>query len=170
MKVIRVQGTAYRVHSPKWAFQPTSGRGAGTYGGRANRPGVDALYLSLDTETALAEYKQTSDLLPPGLIASYTLDINPVIDVTEGLPVEDDALWEDFYCDWRKLYFNERIEPPSWVLADRVISMGMKGIVFRSAITGSSNVVIYTGLLGEGDVLAVNDPGGMLPKNQASWE
>ncbi|MBB5547645.1 RES family NAD+ phosphorylase [Paraburkholderia fungorum] len=97
MKVIRLQGTAYRVLSPKWAFQPTSGRGAGTHGGRANRPGVDAIYLSLDTETALAEYKQTSDLLMPGLIASYSLDIGSVVDITAGPPVEDDPLWDDFW-------------------------------------------------------------------------
>ncbi|MBB5547803.1 hypothetical protein GGD70_008167 [Paraburkholderia fungorum] len=31
-------------------------------------------------------------------------------------------------------------------------------------------MVIYTGLLGEDDILVVNDPGGMLPKNQSSWE
>jgi RES domain-containing protein len=54
---------AYRVHDPKWAFAPTSGAGAGKYGGRANRPGVNAIYLSLDLATALAEYRQTDALL-----------------------------------------------------------------------------------------------------------
>lgn len=38
---------AYRVHDPKWAYAPTSGAGAGSHGGRANRPGISALYLSL---------------------------------------------------------------------------------------------------------------------------
>lgn len=57
--------TAYRVLHPKWAFSPTSGEGAAKYGGRANRPGIAALYLSLDPETALAEYKQVDTLLPP---------------------------------------------------------------------------------------------------------
>jgi len=49
---------AYRVHTPKWAYSLTSGAGASMHGGRANRPGIQALYLSLELETALAEYKQ----------------------------------------------------------------------------------------------------------------
>jgi RES domain-containing protein len=53
----------YRMHTPKWAVAPTCGAGAATYGGRANRPGIAALYLSLDTETAVKEYQQVSMLL-----------------------------------------------------------------------------------------------------------
>ena len=52
------EGVAYRVHNPKWAYEPTSGAGAGTHGGRLNRPGIDALYLSTSTEAAISEYKQ----------------------------------------------------------------------------------------------------------------
>ncbi|WP_245470224.1 hypothetical protein [Mesorhizobium sp. M7A.F.Ca.MR.362.00.0.0] len=32
--------------TPKWAFLPTSGAGAAIDGGRFNRPGVEALYLT----------------------------------------------------------------------------------------------------------------------------
>ena len=49
--------TAYRMHVPKWAVAPTSGVGAAKHGGRANRPGVEALYLALETETAVREYQ-----------------------------------------------------------------------------------------------------------------
>ena len=35
--------TAYRMHMPKWATAPMSGAGTATHGGRANRPGVQAL-------------------------------------------------------------------------------------------------------------------------------
>ena len=45
--------TAYRMHSPKWAVWPTSGAGAAKHGGRANRPGLPALYLALDADTAV---------------------------------------------------------------------------------------------------------------------
>ena len=45
--------TAYRMHTPRWAGTPTSGAGAGVHGGRANRPGTDALYLALDPGGAL---------------------------------------------------------------------------------------------------------------------
>ena len=63
-----LNAVAYRVHQPKWSFAPTSAAGARTYGGRANRPGINALYLSLELETALAEYQQLDALLPPGLM------------------------------------------------------------------------------------------------------
>lgn len=66
-----LNAVVYRVHQPKWSFAPTSGAGAGAYGGRANRPGVNALYLSLELETALAEYQQLDALLPPGLLVSF---------------------------------------------------------------------------------------------------
>lgn len=43
-------------------------------------------------------------------------------------------LWEEFYCDWRELWFNQRVEPPSWVLADEALAAGAKGILFGSRI------------------------------------
>ena len=58
-----LQTIVYRVHQPKWSFAPTSGAGAGTHGGRANRPGVNALYLSEKLETALAGVVQKRPFL-----------------------------------------------------------------------------------------------------------
>ncbi|WP_265645381.1 RES domain-containing protein [Verminephrobacter aporrectodeae] len=57
--------TLFRAHAPQWASRPTSGAGAAAKGGRFNREGVEALYLSLDEITALREYQQTSSFLPP---------------------------------------------------------------------------------------------------------
>ncbi len=54
----------FRAHTPQWASRPASGAGAASKGGRFNRPGVGALYLSLDELTALREYQQTSPFLP----------------------------------------------------------------------------------------------------------
>lgn len=54
-----LSGTFYRLHSPRWAYQPTSGAGAAKHGGRANRAGVEALYLAGNVETAVAEFKQS---------------------------------------------------------------------------------------------------------------
>lgn len=48
--------TAYRMHAPRWATAPTSGAGAAIHGGRANRPGIAALYLSPDSDSAIREY------------------------------------------------------------------------------------------------------------------
>ena len=81
-----------------------------------------------------------------------------------------DPIWEDFYCDWRELWFNQHIEPPSWVMGDEVIAAGAKGILFQSHIfTGGSNLVVYPDTFIATDSLAVFDPGQALPKNQDSW-
>lgn len=50
--------SAYRMHLPRWAVAPTSGAGAAKHGGRVNWPGVAALYLALDIDTAVKEYQQ----------------------------------------------------------------------------------------------------------------
>ena len=79
-------------------------------------------------------------------------------------------LWEDFYCDWRALWFNQRIEPPSWIVGDTVIAAGGKGILFPSqANAGGSNLVLFVNALTATDSLQVYDPGRSLPQNQNSW-
>ena len=163
--------TAYRMHTPKWASTPTSGAGAAIHGGRANRPGTQALYLALEVDTAVREYQQVSPLMPPGTLVSYTVSAKAIIDFRRGY---DSAawppLWEEFFCDWRELWFNQRVEPPSWVLADEALAAGAKGILFASRIAqGGVNLVLYNETLGAGDALTVYDPAGALPKNQDSW-
>lgn len=163
--------TAWRMHTPRWAVAPTSGAGAAAHGGRANRPGTPALYLSLETETAVREYQQLSPLMPPGTLVAYTVQVAPVADFRGGFDTAHwSALWEEFHGPWRELWFDQRIEPPSWVLADEALAAGAKGILFRSAVApGGVNLVLYTEALAGGDRLEVHDPGGLLPKNQDSW-
>ncbi len=165
-----LEAVVFRVHQPKWSFAPTSGAGACTHGGRANRPGVNALYLSLELETALAEYQQLDALLPPRLMVSYNLKVDSLVDFRGGFTRDWDALWQDFHCDWRKMHFDQGIEPPSWVIGDQVLAAGAKGIMFNSAITGGANLVIYTDALTGADAINVYDPGNDLPKNQSSWK
>jgi RES domain-containing protein len=169
MILTNLLAVAYRVHDPKWASAPASGAGAGKYGGRANRPGVNALYLSLELETALAEYKQMDALLEPALMVSYQLSVESVVDFRKGFSSEWDPLWQDFFCDWRRMHFYEGIEPPSWVLGDEVIAAGAKGIMFKSIITGGTNIVLYNDALTSMDTIKVHDPHQALPKNQNSW-
>lgn len=170
MIVAPFNSVAYRVHQPKWSFVPTSGAGAGTYGGRANRPGVNALYLSLELETALSEYRQLDALLPPGLMVSYNVSVDAIVDFRGGYTSDWDPIWQDFYCDWRNIYFNQGIEPPSWIIGDQVLDAGGKGILFNSTITGGANLVIYTDALTGLDSITAYDPNNALPKNQQSWE
>ena len=163
--------TAYRMHTPRWAMAPTSGAGAAAHGGRANRPGTAALYLALEPETAVREFQQLSPLMPPGTLVSYTVRVAPVVDFRAGHDgARWSALWEEFHSDWRELWFNQRVEPPSWVLADEAIAAGAKGILFVSKLAPSGlNLVIYNDMLTTDDTLQVYDPTGALPKNQDSW-
>lgn len=162
---------AYRMHVPMWAVAPTSGAGAAKHGGRVNRPGVAALYLCLDSETAVKEYQQVSTLMPPGTLVSYRVSAAPVVDFRQGFePATWSTLWQSFYCDWRNLWFDQRVEPPSWVLADEAIAAGAKGILFRSHVASEGiNLVLYMDLLEASDRLEVYDPTRALPKNQDSW-
>ena len=54
MKVIRLgpDEVFYRFLTPKWSHLPSSGAGAAQNGGRFNRPGVEAVYLAREVETA----------------------------------------------------------------------------------------------------------------------
>jgi RES domain-containing protein len=162
---------AYRMHTPKWAMSPMSGAGAAAHGGRLNRVGLEALYLALETETAIKEYQQVSTLLPPGTLVSYQVSAAKVADFRVGFDAAHwSEIWNDFFCDWRALWFNERIEPPSWVIADEAIAQGAQGILFASAIApGGSNLVLFPSMLTASDAIRVFDPAAALPKNQDSW-
>jgi len=161
----------FRAHTPKWASQPLSGAGAAAKGGRFNREGVEALYLSLDELTALREYQQTSPILPPCTMCSYTAALSSLVDLRQlhrGAPWDD--LWHDWREDWRHLRMDLHIEPPGWVLGDMVLGQGHTGILFPSLThEGGVNVVVYPERLGGDNTIEVNDPDHRLPGDQRSW-
>ena len=69
-----------------------------------------------------------------------------------------------------RLWFDERIEPPSWVLGDEVVAAGARGLLFRSLVAPTGvNLVVYPEALGPADEVTVYDPQGSLPKSQDSW-
>ena len=74
----------HRYLTPKWAFLPTSGAGAAIDGGRFNRPGVEALYLSRSAQTALEEYRQGASIIPPATLAAYKITLAEVADLSQG--------------------------------------------------------------------------------------
>jgi RES domain-containing protein len=164
--------TLYRCHDPKWAISPISGAGAARVGGRFNRKAIEALYLSFESKTALSEYRQTSELLPPCTICSYKANIDtPLVDLRKlhrGQPWDD--LWQDWAEDWRHALFDLHTEPASWVLSDLVRDAKHCGIIFPSAIEATGlNLVIYPDLISATSRLEVFDPLHQLPKDQSSW-
>jgi RES domain-containing protein len=158
------RASCYRVLTPRWAHQPYSGAGAAARGGRFNRPGTPALYLSLAPETALAEFAQAATLFGPGTIAAYHLTLGHVVDFSAGyLPTVWDRPWAEWSCPWKQIAMIERRDPPSWALADTVRAAGAAGLLFPSTQDlGGTNLVIYLDLLAPDDKIEVHDPTGQL--------
>lgn len=163
MKIGSLSGEPfYRMHTPRWAKTPTSGAGAAKHGGRFNRPGVPALYLAGQTETAIAEYKQDLSLMPPGTLVQYELSLSAAVMLDQYEAEKWDPIWEDWNCEWRKLAL-EGTEPPSWLMGDIAMESGAKGILFPSTKQPSGlNLVVYTERLGPKDLLRAVDPRGDL--------
>jgi hypothetical protein len=69
------------------------------------------------------------------------------------------------------LWFNNQIEPPSWVLGDLVLSARAEGILFNSRLASmGTNLVLYPGVFNEADTISVFDHAGALSKTQTSWQ
>ena len=161
----------YRFLTPKWSHLPLSGAGAAEDGGRFNRPGVEALYLSSSPDTALAEYKQGARIPPPATLAAYQLSVTEIVDFSGGHdPAQWASEWAGWDCNWRKIARLEKKTPPSWRLSDRLVERGAKGLLFPSLQSaGGLNLVIFINNLLPDDIVRVHDPEGRSPRDQSSW-
>lgn len=159
----------YRVIVPAFADTPLSGMGAAHQGGRFNRPGHEALYLSLDEATALAEYRQDNPWLPPGTICTFFVEGLRIADFSAGFdPAKWTEVWADFDVDWRAEWFGRSVEPPTWYMADDVVAAGLDGIMFPSqARPGGINLVVYGSSRRPAAELDVYDPDGRLTQKRA---
>lgn len=166
---VRVHHRVWRVLSPRWAHAPLSGGGAAVNGGRFNRPGTEALYLSFDLMTAIVEYQQEFGNRP-GTFCAYDAEIRPIVDpmdtrVLKALKVKTD----DLGCPWKEIAWINNQDPPTWRLADRLIEDRVAGIKVPSFQNkGGINLVLWKW----GDVksrrLDVLDPNDELPKDRDS--
>lgn len=173
MKIVRLgpDEIFHRYLTPKWAFVPLSGAGAAVDGGRFNRPGVEALYLSRSAQTALEEYRQGASITPPTTLAAYILALEKVADLSAGYdPASWSPAWSEWDCNWRKLARIDGKIPPSWMLADSLVVEGFSGVLFPSLRHhGGTNLVVFSGNLTSVDKLQVHDPDRRLPRDQSSW-
>ena len=161
----------HRVIVPRWSHAPTSGAGAARKGGRFNRPGLEALYLSKDAITAVEEYRQHERLLPPGTLVTFLVGPLMVVDFSAGFESGRwEPIWADYACNWRRLAFDERSEPPSWVLGDLALDAGAAGILFPSSVhAGGTNLVLFNSSQLPARMLRVHDPDKHLPDDARSW-
>jgi RES domain-containing protein len=162
----------HRYHSPDWASLPLSGAGAAISGGRFNRPGVEALYLSADAVTALAEYQQGASIAPPGTLVAYRINMPGVVDFSGGFDAAHwSAPWAEAGCGWKYLARIEQREPPSWRLGDGLIRDGTRGLLFPSVRNkGGINLVLFMANLDMDCRVDVHDPDRRLPRDRRSWE
>jgi RES domain-containing protein len=161
----------YRFIVPRYSHAPTSGAGAAIKGGRFNREGLEALYLSQTVETALEEYRQHAKLLAPGTITTFLVSRLTVVDFSAGYVAGTwDPLWAEYTCNWRQMAFDLGVEPPSWVLADLALDAGAAGILFPSTVhAGGINLVLFNSSALPAEALAVYDPQRQLPRDAKSW-
>ena len=160
----------YRALTPRWAFKPESGEGAATHGGRFNRIGLEARYLAQTQAGALAEYQGDEFLMPPATLATYLVTADPIVDFTGGyvagtwLPI-----WEQAYCDWKRLANLDRVEPPSWTIGDLVRNAGAAGLLYRSVRKPEEICLVLYPDMQSAFTAPVHDPDNHLPRDQSSW-
>lgn len=170
---MRFKGRAYRAHDPRWSFDPTSGKGAAITGGRFNIKGQEALYLSLEAVTALAECTQGfANRMLPLTLCEYDVDCDGVVDLTDAeirkaLGVSD----ADMACAW--LSFLRRGKPaPSQTVAKALVAKRMNGALVPSFVPGIDGEAVNLVLWKWGDRLphkvSVYDPDERLPKARAA--
>ena len=172
---MRHRGLVYRAHNPYWSFSPLSGEGARQDGGRFNPKGTAALYTSLTETVALAEYHQGFPRRPqPATLCAYEVDCADIADLTDAATRSALHVQEtDLSCPWEWLVGIGQ-QPPSWVLAARLIQQGLAGIVVPSfavnAPPNGKNLVFWRwdNVLPHQVVLIDDDE--RLPRNQESWQ
>jgi RES domain-containing protein len=155
-----------------WSYEPLSGNGAKQYGGRFNRPGCAALYLSLDPTTAWMEAQQGFPFKPqPMTLIAYELDCAKIADLNDELLLKSiGSSNQDLGCAWEYL-ITQNIEPPTWRLAEQLRALDVSGILVRSFASGctakNQNLVLWD--WSESNSVRVIDDFGRLPKTTESW-
>lgn len=136
---MRFHGTLYRALNPIYACDPMSGRGAELYGGRFNKKGVPALYLSLSVMTALREANQVGSLQPTTLI-SYDAVIERVFDTSDVAALKAEGMDPSTLADptWRD-QMKAAGEAGTQVFARRLSAAGYHGLLVRSFASGAGD-------------------------------
>lgn len=160
---MKAPDTAFRAHNPLWSHRPTSGEGAARHGGRFNRIGWPALYLSLRYETAVLEAAQGfAKKLQPLTIVQYEIDCEDVVDLTQR---PEQTKWKAslamLTCPWLALAEAGQAVP-TWDLAERMRTVGVAGIMVPSFAPGAGradrNLVLWKwGSRRPHRVLAIDD-------------
>jgi RES domain-containing protein len=155
-----------------WA--PTSGEGAAGKGGRFNPKGVPALYLALSVEGMLLEMGHGfAHRFDPLTICAYDVEVDGIVDLrTESDRAIAGVTLDAMACGWFYDITTGR-KPPSWTVAERLISDDATGILVPSFARGArpdaANLVLWRWGADPPHRILVDDPSERLPRNQTSW-
>lgn len=167
---IRLRGRFWRMLAPKWAHAPLSGEGAAARGGRFNPPGIQALYMSQNYVTAIAEYEQ--DLgIRPGTLCAYDVEVAGVVNLCDAeIRTRAGVELEELRSPWKHIALVLRQRPPTWVLAERLYQRGAAGVRVPSVQDpGGVNLVLWRWNDAPSRRVEILDPLGDLPGDQQSW-
>lgn len=161
---ISIDARFWRMLSIRWQREPLSGAGAARLGGRWNRPGLPALYLSADHATAVLEFHQ--DLVRPGTLATYEVRSQAIVDLTNPAVAERFGLNDaSIAAEWRSMVAIQKIDPPGWRAADAMIGIGADGALVPSVQhPGGVNLVLWkwSATTNDGANIQLIDPHGDL--------
>ena len=160
----------YRAHSPRYAYAPLSGAGAGTTGGRWNAPGDEALYLTADPTTAILETQPDLDSFKPVTLVSYVLSDAQLFDTRDPAGHASHRISRELLRTNWYTHVIEKTEAPTWALAKRLAREGFHGLSYASMLNNLENVVLWSWNRPGGAKLRVIDHDRRLPQNQRSWE
>jgi RES domain-containing protein len=156
------RGRVWRILSPRWAHSPLSGDGAARNGGRWNRPGQPALYMSEQIETAFAEYQQELGVRP-GTFVAHDVEAT-LVDLTRPDVLEAvGAAKAELLSPWKSVAWVEGRTPATWRLADRLSGEHCGVRVPSAQYASGANLVLWTWNMPGGARVSVLDPRRELP-------
>ena len=171
---MKVEGTFYRAHDPRWSWTPLSGDGAAVGGARWNSKGTPALYLASSPGGAINEViRGLPGFIEPLTLCSYKVECEDICDLTDQNELAALGLdSHDFRTPWRS-YLAAGETPPTWSISGLLIAQGRAGIRVQSYAKGAKpdhiNLVLWKWGPDLPYKVDVYDPSGRLPKNQLSW-
>jgi RES domain-containing protein len=156
-----LSGRYWRMLGIRWQKRPFES-GSHLTGQRWNGPGVAALYLSPDHDTAIQEMHQ--NLVRPGTLVAFDVEATAIADLSDVDPAVT-------LCAWRTIHQINKAVPPSWTLADQLIAAGADGALVPSAQNkGGTNLVLWRWHdgrgPGDGAALSLIDPDAALTKKR----
>lgn len=171
---MRLTGTVYRAHNPRWSFKPASGDGTARYGGRFNPAGMAALYTSRRMETAWREAQQGFPFkAQPLTVCAYEVDCEDVADLTDSAIQRTLGVTPaELSCPWEALLDAGKF-PPSWAVARRLSAAGIAAIIVPSLAPGATeddcNVVFWNWSDELPHRVRAIDDERRLPRDDSSW-